>query len=297
VGCYTLLMRIRLPIPEFIPQSNQSISDLHVFGMWLGFVMIAGLMAHFVASMGKTLRDRDKQLAEAREQALRDERVVALATLAAGAAHELGTPLGTMSVLAEEMADENPVDQHPELHENIDVLRSQIQRCKDALSVMSASAGATRADSVRSICVDNFVSDTVAQVRRLRPDCRIKIRPGSARPAPAVVVEQTLTQAFLNVLHNAVDASPLDVVVEYNWTDADVNLVILDSGEGVVLESDDPVQWLGRSTKEGGLGLGLFLSYTAIRQAGGHISINRRPTGGTSVTINIPLPEAGTLSS
>ena len=81
------------------PGARSPSFTVHVIGMWLGFVLSAVLIAHFVVSMGETLREQERSLSEARERALRDERVVAVATLAAGAAHELSTPLATMAVV------------------------------------------------------------------------------------------------------------------------------------------------------------------------------------------------------
>ncbi|MCK6371234.1 MAG: hypothetical protein L6Q83_07895, partial [Gammaproteobacteria bacterium] len=108
-ACYTFLLLYRVPLPPFSPPGDDgSTFIVHVIGMWLGFVLSAVLIAQFVVSMGQTLRDQERSLAEARERALRDERVVALATLAAGAAHELSTPLGTMALVTAELAEEYP---------------------------------------------------------------------------------------------------------------------------------------------------------------------------------------------
>ena len=146
-----------MPLPLFNQPVESSSFAVHVIGMWLGFVLSAGLIAHFVVSMGETVREQERSLRDARERALRDERVVAVATLAAGAAHELSTPLATMAVVTAELAEEYPREQYPKLHESLDLLRGQIRKCKESLSVISASAGAGRADAARPMPVDSFV--------------------------------------------------------------------------------------------------------------------------------------------
>jgi two-component system sensor histidine kinase RegB len=288
-ACYTFLLVFRVPLSAFQPPTGPAGFAAHTVGMWLGFVLSAGLIAHFVERMGETLRENERSLSDARERALRDERVVAVATLAAGAAHELSTPLATMAVVTAELADEYPREQYPELHRNLDVLRGQIRKCKDSLSVISAGAGAGRADAARSMAVDAFVRHAVSQVRRLRPGADIRIRSDGPKPAPQIIVERTLTQALLNVLHNAVDASPADVRVSCRWDGEQVRIEVQDHGPGISLKSLQPGQMPGRSTKSSGLGLGLFLTHSALSHVGGDISFADAPGGGALVTVNLPL--------
>lgn len=288
-GCYTFLLFYRVPLPPFDQPGDSPSFAVHVVGMWLGFVLSAVLIAQFVVSMGETLREQDRSLGEARERALRDERVVAVATLAAGAAHELSTPLATMAVVTAELAEEYPREQYPQLHENLELLRSQVRKCKESLSVISASAGAGRADTARPQHVDAFVRHTVAEVNRLRPGARIAVQVDGQRPAPEIIVERTLTQALLNVLHNAVDASPAEVRVTCRWDGERVRIEVQDHGPGISLKSLQPGQAPGRSTKDSGLGLGLFLTHTALSHLGGDISFADAPGGGALVTVNLPL--------
>ncbi len=289
-ACYSLLMFARVPVPELIPGGEQTIFGLHVAGMWLGFVMIAGLISHYVVGMGETLRDRDRRLAEAREQALNSERMVELGTLAAGAAHELSTPLGTMAVLAGEMGDEYPEKAHPHLHQQIQLLRDQVARCKDALSVLSASAGLDRAEGARALRLDAMVENVVDQVRSLRPGAIVNIEYARQEPAPALIVERTLTQALVNILHNAVDASPNDVNIRCGWDNSRATIEFLDRGPGFDPDLMDPER-AGRSTKANGLGVGLFISRAAIDQFGGQLTMSGRDGGGTATTVDLPLAE------
>ncbi|MCH6585327.1 MAG: sensor histidine kinase, partial [Proteobacteria bacterium] len=106
ISCYSLLLFYYVPLPHDHSEHNSEF-NLHVSGMWLAFVLSTVLIAWFVVKMGISIRERDKNLSQAREQALRDEQLIALGTLAAGAAHELGTPLSTMAVVSRELQKDN----------------------------------------------------------------------------------------------------------------------------------------------------------------------------------------------
>src|SRR5690606_5300281 len=105
--------------------------SLHVSGMWLTFVLSTVIIAWYVVKMSTSIRDRDRDLALAREQAMRNEQIIGLGTLAAGAAHELGTPLSTMAVITGELQKEYP--ENSEFQNNIQILRDQIAHCKQTL--------------------------------------------------------------------------------------------------------------------------------------------------------------------
>ena len=120
----------------------------------LAFVLSTILIAWFVVKMGISIRERDKDLALAREQALRNEQIIALGTLAAGAAHELGTPLATMAVVTGEL--QNEYTENREFQDNIRILRDQITQCKHTLTQLLADAGQARAEEGSGQAVDLF---------------------------------------------------------------------------------------------------------------------------------------------
>lgn len=281
--CYTSLLVVRHLVRDPLAPPERVSSDLHTVGMWLGFVVIAGLMAHFVAAMAETLRQRDRDLARAREAALRDEQVLAVATLAAGAAHELSTPLATMAVVAGELAAQYPDRDHPGLGRQVGLLRDQIARCKDALSVLSASAGAARADHVEQLTLAQFVGRAVDEVCHLRPAARIRLETATTA-GPLLALDRRAYQALLNVLNNAVDASPDDVTVAARWTAGGLEIAVVDRGSGLPAGAP-PATAPVASTKQGGLGLGLFLSRAALGQLGGELVTEANPAGGTTVRL------------
>lgn len=145
---------------------------LHLLGMWLTFVVSAAMLAGFVVRM-TLIRERDAELAAAREQALRDERIMAIGTLAAGAAHELGTPLGTMALLAGELARD------PQLpaaaREDVALLRQQIGICKEIIGGLARRAGAERLENTDIQPVDRWLSTLRQRWHALRPQAASRL--------------------------------------------------------------------------------------------------------------------------
>ena len=173
VACYSALFFFNVPLPQGGMHHgggmhHDSGFQMHVLGMWVGFVVSAGFVASIIVGMAHSLRQRDRKLAEARERALQDERLVALGTLAAGAAHELGTPLGTMAILTAELEHEYSGPPHEDLHHRLGILRQQIDRCKEALSVISASAGAGRAEAGHRMQVRSYLDEVMSEWQQQR---------------------------------------------------------------------------------------------------------------------------------
>ena len=299
VACYSALFFFNVPLPGNDMHHGGMHHDggfqLHVFGMWLGFVMSAGFVAVIIVGMAQNLRERDRRLAEAREQALQNERLVALGTLAAGAAHELGTPLGTMAILTAELEQEYVDDGHSSLHRKLGILRSQVERCKEALSVISASAGAGRAESGHRMPVDAYLDEVINEWQTQRPEARLALDFTATDTHSEIIAERTLSQALINVLNNAADASPQDISISGNWSGDTLNLEIADRGPGL---SRDVHEQLGKapvSTKSEGLGVGLYLAHATIERLGGSLEIADRDQGGTTVQITLPLLEAAAV--
>jgi two-component system sensor histidine kinase RegB len=281
-ACYTLLFFHHVPLPS----SHAHDFGLHVLGMWLGFVLSAALIAGFAARMSATLRDRDRLAAQMREQQLRNERVLALGTLAAGAAHELGTPLSTLAVLAKDLAPDRPVSR-----EKLAILRSQIERCKEIIGSLSASAGAARAEGGASTALDRWLGELVRKWQAMRPGLTVSARFAGDEPAPRIVADQTLAQAITNILNNAADASPHSVEIDGRWSGGQLVLEIADRGPGLAPEVQGTIGEALISTKDPGqgLGLGLFLAYTTLSRFGGEVRILNRDGGGALCRITLPL--------
>jgi len=291
MACYTLLMLINLPHSMAMTSHHHGTAahdfDLHMLGMWFSFLLGVGVILFFVVSMAEALRQRDRRLSEIREKALRDEHIVALGTLAAGAAHELSTPLATMALLTGEMAEEY---RHlPELGKPLSILKSQIDRCKEALSRINASVGQMRAEGGRSVALDAYLRDVVNQWRQLHDDAQLTESWQGSMPAPAIVADETLTQSIINVLTNAVEVSPQHVEISGEWSDEHLRLTVNDSGPGFSAAALESAASPFFTTKPQGQGLGMFLTRAVMQRLGGDVLFDNRPEGGASVTLTLPL--------
>lgn len=313
LACYSLLMVVHVPLDSAVMHGNDMQAGMmaghnmsghsmhggamsgdtssgfamHVLGMWFSFLLGVGVILFFVVSLAEELRRRDRHLAEIREKNMRDEHVIALGTMAAGAAHELGTPLATMAVLTKEMTREYAGQ--PELVAQLALLRSQVDRCKASLSQISANAGQFRAEGGRGEQLDAYLEQLLSQWRTLHADTEVELSMQGSQPAPKLVVDETLNQAIINLLNNAVDSSPEKIQLKISWTADTLNVLICDFGEGV---SPEIMPELGRpsfTTKKEGHGLGLFLAQAVIRRLGGEVHIANRPEGGADVSISLPL--------
>ena len=283
VGAYTLLMFFYVPVVESHEMHG---ARLHLWGMWYGFVISASGVAFFVSRIARSLRRRDQALAEAREQALEAERAIALGTLAAGTAHELGTPLATMAILAGELAADL---RDPQQREVVATLRGQLARCKQSLARLAADAGALPADSGRAERAGVFVRALLEDWRASRAESVVELRLDLVDDSPLIVVERTLHQALVNVLNNAAEASRQRVEVTARCNGETLRLEVRDDGPGV---GESVRERLGRdvvSTKgEQGLGLGLYLAHSVLRRLGGSVAYESSPEGGTTVVVDVP---------
>ena len=169
ISCYTLLLFYYVPLPHD-HEEHGSEFNLHVSGMWLAFVLSTVLIAWFVVKMGISIRERDKDLALAREQALRNEQIIALGTLAAGAAHELGTPLATMAVVTGEL--QNEYTEKANFRIIFRIFRDQISHCKRTLTQLLADAGQARAEDGSGQAVDYFLRQVLDKWQLMRPSVK-----------------------------------------------------------------------------------------------------------------------------
>jgi len=287
IGLYSFLMLYSLPLP--IADAARA-TRLHLGGMWLTFVVSAALLAWFVTRMTQALRARDLQLAAAREEALRDAQVVALGQLAAGAAHELGTPLATMNVLAGELvADRRLPD---DARADLDLLRRQIGICKEIVGGLTQKAGIERAD--QPVSARAWLEGLLARWRTLWPHvtCTLEVVPAGA--PPRVLAETALEQGITNLLNNAAQIAPRDMRVTLDWNERMLRIAIHDRGPGFPPEilqrcGAEPLPAVGEKPT-GGSGIGLWLTRAAVERRGGRLRLEN--DGGGVAIIEFPIGES-----
>tara|TARA_R110002110_G_scaffold333870_2_gene544967 strand:+ start:106987 stop:108270 length:1284 start_codon:yes stop_codon:yes gene_type:complete len=287
---YSLLLFFYDPLPEVMPMSMQmedGVLNLHILGMWFNFLVSAALITYFVVKMASEIRSKEHRLNRYRENNLRDEQILAVATQAAGTAHELGTPLNTVSILVGEMQKQYPDNEN--LQQELGIIREQLSRCKSSLKNLVSEADLKKSGSMVTVALKDFIHNLLDQWRLIRPEVKLKLNFSNTNKPPDIYVDSTLQQAIVNILNNAADASPQDIDVEVFWNKLTWGLRIRDYGEGLSEEIQQELGTAFITTKESGMGVGLILSQASINRLGGTVSMQEHEQGGILTEISLPL--------
>jgi two-component system sensor histidine kinase RegB len=261
----------------------------HFAGMWWAFAGTALLVAGLVGRLATSVARRDRALADMRERTARNARLAGLATLAAGAAHELSTPLGTIAVTAGEL--ERALGAVPgAVTADLALIQNEVRRCRLLLDKLAGRAGQPLGKMLHSTTVAAIagdVSTALPTADRSRFNIIVPDSIAVAWPTDALVA------ALANLVRNGLQASAasgsvaLDAAADgHGW----VRLTITDHGSGM---SADDLSRLGEpfftTRSEGeGMGLGVFVSRATIEQLGGSIAFESMPGRGTTVRIRLP---------
>jgi two-component system sensor histidine kinase RegB len=282
LAAYTVLFFRYVPFAPFSMGGHGGMMSAHLVGMWVNFAFSAVLIAGFVARIAASMRRQESAIAKVREEALRNEQIVSVAGIAAGAAHELRTPLATMRVLADEMRAE-----HPELAEDLGLLQRQIRRCESILGDLVASA--RRARDVRRDSLAGLVDELLYRWGIARPEVPldVDVAPGAARLG--LRFDDGLYHALLNFLHNAADASPDSVRLAARPESGRALIVIEDRGAGIPADVAEALGQRFVSRKDGGLGLGVLVGSASIERLNGSVTLRDREGGGTRWEVLLPV--------
>jgi two-component system sensor histidine kinase RegB len=265
----------------------------HLFTMWLAAAGVAELVAHYVTRARTALAQRQAQVDEARERASRSERLASLTTLAAGAAHELSTPLATIAVAARELERNASRVAEPQaagaaLKDDARLIRVELDRCQAILDGMSGRAGAgapTTLEPLAPASIVRLVQERLADARRQRLD--VEIAPEA--PVPSATGAE-MVQAISSLVKNAFDASGNDdrVILRFAARDGMARIEVRDHGAGMPPDTHRRAGEPFFTTKEPGkgLGLGLFLVRTFAERSGG--TLDFEINAGTMAILEIP---------
>lgn len=269
-----------------------TLSLTYVLGLLLCFVVCGTLVVRVIVRIGETLRRRDERMAGLRQRAAEEDHIVRMGLLASGAAHELSTPLATLSVILGDWARMGPIAAEPELRQDLDEMQAQVRRCKAIITGILMSAGDARADITGTTTLDDFLADVLADWCRRRGVGPLAPE-GGPLPSLPVVADAGLRQMVSNLLDNALEAAPHALprlVAEYRETDARLRLRVLDEGPGFAPEVLANFGRPYHSTKgKPGGGLGVFLSVNVARRLGGNVQARNLEGGGAEVGVELPL--------
>ena len=286
-AAYLLLLRWYVPLPVLDGVHDHGYS-LHVVGMGVNFVITALLLGFFINRLARALRVQQLAMQRVHERALRDEGILAIATQAAGAAHELNTPLSTMRTLLPELRREHAND--VELAEDLSLLEGQVDRCRDILREMVAFGQAQLSQEPERLDVAQFLHSCTERFQLLRPEAELELQLDEDTARLPLHVPPGLRHALLNLLNNAADASAqrdsrevlLQVGREADW----LQFLVIDRGPGFA--STEGNARLGHSQKQTGLGIGLTLAVATAERLSGEL-VARNTDDGAVVCLRLPL--------
>jgi len=286
--CYGVL--IAWHFQEVVPAHHRFVDfPTHLFTMWLAVAALAELAGHFAGAASKAIERREQQLDAMRKQAARAEHVMSLTTLAAGAAHELSTPLATIAVASNELARAmSGLPVPASCVADARLIREEVDRCQLILDQMSGRAGGSAADGPELVRIDALLTDLKA---RLPTDRAARLTLPPAVDLPAIVVPRAgLVQVLLSLIKNAFDATegsePVSLAIQND--SGMLRFVVQDQGHGMSSETlrhaGDPFY-----TTKGpgrGFGLGLFFARMFAERWGGTLSLES--DRGTTAVLNLP---------
>jgi two-component system, sensor histidine kinase RegB len=269
--------------------SNGAFST-HLYGMWFAFALSAGIIALFVTRVRGALEARGREIAKLRREAADNARFRALATLAAGTAHELNTPLGTIAVLAYELtesADPHCVKQHAE------AIGTQVERCREVITRLHT--GSAKQATIEPTDASSAMLKAVASWRAAHPNALVTTRTDDANEQRIPVAAPDIEAAVGALLDNAWFASRAvetnePITVRFGQDEQGPFIAVEDKGIGIPQEI---LHRLGEpfvTTKEPGegMGLGLWLVRRTVEDAGGKLEIMPGPARGTRVVMRLP---------
>ncbi len=256
----------------------------HLVGMWLGFMVLSVLISWVISGLMKNIHRKEKLLLKANAKQAENEKLLALATLATGSAHELGTPLATINIIIKELLGDDSIEKH---HKMLNIMESQIYRCKESLTQITASTGTTQAVSGLVVSVNEFLGRV--QSRLIDPDSQKIQLKTNHKNDDSLHIDKTLVQALVNIINNALESQATKVIISTEVKEQKLILLITDNGEGLSREFGSKTT----SEKEFGMGLGLFLAKTTIERFLGTIEILKTDKKGTQLQIQLALTQVG----
>jgi two-component system sensor histidine kinase RegB len=291
-ACFGLLFLFHRPLAIFQTHHVEEGLSPHLIGMWIAFVIAAALITFFTGKIADALRRREQEVLELQDQVSRHERLASMVTLAAGAAHELGTPLGTIAVVARELERyASNISKDNATLEDARLIRSEVDRCRVILERMSAQGAQPMGEAPERVRILSLLTQVCDQFpESQRAVMRIDL---TDEALDAVLPVQAAAQSIAALIQNALDANidrrPIHIGAAENGSSLQIS--VQDRGHGM---SDGVLRRIAEpffTTKEPGkgMGLGTFLVRTFAQNLGGRVSFDSSPGEGTTVTLELPL--------
>ena len=297
----TLLAKLHFPLPwAHLPPP--SLPLLYIAGIWSALVSCIAFIAFYAWRIGQETRQMSQALTAAELILAREQRLSALDGLAAAAAHQLGTPLSTIALVAKEL--EREVPRESPWSEDITLLRTQAARCRDILSELSKSGPGREDDYFAHIPLSHLIEEVVSPLRTAGVEIKVRLTDAapSSKPSGEPVIPRNpgLIHALVNLVENAADFAKSTVTIDASYDQDKVRLRIADDGPGF---SQNIINYLGEpyvtsrprgyvGNEEAGMGLGFFIAKTFLERSGATVVAENRTPPATGATVQIVWPRA-----
>lgn len=295
--CYIALSFYYQEMHAFHHHDSGDFFNLHLQGMLISYVFATILMLIFVTRIIRNLKEGDQRINLLTQQAIEKEQVMRMGLMATGAAHELSTPLSTISVI---ISDWKKMNLQKDLIADIEVIESQVARCKKILSDILLSSGKSRVEEAQRVAIKEVFDDLIQEWSSSRKPANLIYNfynEGNTQPKKQIILDNILSnilsQAFFNIFDNALEESPDFVLIDVKVQKDDIVINIEDRGQGfdskVIEEIGKPnLTTKNSSALKNNSGLGLFLAINAFDRIGGKLQISNLVQG-AKVIVKIPL--------
>lgn len=296
VAMATVLMFFHLPLPWF-PGQTLRMPFIYTFGMWIAVVSSIAFTAVYAYRVAEEARLLANALSATELILQREQHLSALDGLAAAAAHELGTPLATIALVAKEM--ERALGEDSRFREDVVLLRSQSERCRDILKRLTSLSSEGEVHLAR-LPFTSLIEEVIDPHREF--GIEILLRPGNllgsepvGRRNPGVIY------GLGNLVENAVDFAREKVELSWEWNSSTIDIKLTDDGPGFPAEIVDRIgepYMSRRPPDEGGrgLGLGLFIAKTLLERSGASVKFGNSSEPGRGAVVKVSWPREAFLA-
>ncbi|WP_438865219.1 ATP-binding protein [Neptunicella sp.] len=285
--CYALLIFIYL-LPAAQPHMHLHSSNMneHMLGMLITFWVSAFLITAFITAQARILREQHQHIMQQQQRQLRDEQIMAVATLTANTAHHIATPLASAQMLVDELDELTEIERH----EHQQLLTQQLQRCQHALDTVIQQGKSFDPQKYQRSQVTQWLTQLCDSWWLTHNEVVLERQFDEQLTHCSIEYKDSLNLAIANILDNAARACAnnqrAQIILQAQLNQQQLLINIIDNGEGI---DDALIDQLGRHFVSGkGYGIGLALANASIEQAGGSVFI-RNLTEGVCTEIRLPL--------
>jgi two-component system sensor histidine kinase RegB len=274
-------------LPGALPwrDGGLTLPPLLVLAAWTALSMALILIASFTWSIAEEVRRHALALAEAQLALERERQLSALGGQAAAAAHLLGSPLGTITVIAKEILRELPKDSP--LHEEAADLLAQARRCGEILATLADPQPPLDDTTFAALPLSVQLEAIAAEVARPEIEVAIKVELAAGTVEPQLRLSPEVRHALTNLIDNAIEFASARVDIAVRAGRQGTSVAIEDDGPGF---SPDIQDWLGEPyistrTGQGGMGLGIFIARTLLARTMAELTLGNGSRGARVVVM------------